>query len=235
MNEVTVASAVFRTVAVPCSGGTAISPSPIGPPRIELAISHGAPLRATVILVCALAGADEARIRGHDAVVLGQYLPGARGQRDQCQTAQADAVHASPSGPFDWRHYEPFVSAEGKVRDSLRQHARSRRQLRRVGILRRVVADALAARNEDHPGRAHRHDELRIVERTRRQTHVPAALFGGGTLHRIDHQRREFHRQRVECLLHRHAGVADRGLHHAGDRIAARQQHRPCRDGGNRW
>ena len=52
------------------------------------------------------------------------------------------------------------------------QDTRAGGELRGLGILGRIVADALAAGHEDHPGGTDRHDELRVVEGARRQAQV---------------------------------------------------------------
>src|SRR5690606_6496528 len=56
-------------------------------------------------------------------------------------------------------------------------------EMMRLGIFVGMVTDAVAARDEDHAGRAYGRDEARIMERARRQTRDGMAECTGALLH----------------------------------------------------
>src|SRR5919204_1452964 len=60
----------------------------------------------------------------------------------------------------------------GEFEDDVREHARARFCVRRLDVLGFVVADALPAKDEDHPGRADMVEIARVVPGGRRQLHV---------------------------------------------------------------
>src|ERR1700756_4039184 len=90
-----------------------------------------------------------------------QFLHGAHG------APAPSFIATSIAGPDPIREAIPMkVALCSKLNQRLCQYLGSSRQLSGLRILRRVVADPLAAWHEDHARRTNRHDKLRIVECT---------------------------------------------------------------------